>query len=253
MSNLKQQNQERWNECKVLASRGPVFAAVAQRLSAPEAKKRYQAVEKITGVPWWFIAVVHEREASQRWDRSIAQGDPWNKKSVRVPAGRGPFKSWEEAAVDALTNCAPYAARNKDWTPGGALAMLEKYNGLGYASKGLPSPYIWAGTDQYTKGKYVADHVYDPNTVDKQLGCAGLLKFMGVFNKSSSPAAVGTAAVIFGSVATAIHQSWDWVLSHPYISSAGVFIATWLILSLVFYKKETPVNVEQTQTDLSKH
>jgi len=30
------------------------------------------------------------------------------------PAGRGPFISWEEAAVDALVHCAPYAARHKD-------------------------------------------------------------------------------------------------------------------------------------------
>jgi hypothetical protein len=52
------------------------------------------------------------------------------------------------------------------------------YNGLGYANKGLPSPYVWAGTDQYTTGKYVADGVFDPNAVDRQLGCAGLLMAM---------------------------------------------------------------------------
>jgi len=34
---------------------------------------------------------------------------------------------------------------------------------------------VWAGTDQYVSGKYVRDGVYDPNVVDQQLGCAGLL------------------------------------------------------------------------------
>ena len=241
MPNLKQQNQERWNKCKVLASRGPTFASVAQRLSAPEAKKRYKAVEKITGVPWWFIAVVHEREASQRWDRNIAQGDPWNKKSVRVPAGRGPFNSWEEAAVDALTNCAPYAARNKDWTPGGALAMLEQYNGLGYASKGLPSPYIWAGTDQYTKGKYVADHVFDPNAVDQQLGCAGLLKFMGVFNKSVTTSTVGGLTALLTGLGAFTVGFWDYVKEHYLLFGVGSVALIWLVLCLISYSNQQKV------------
>jgi len=80
--------------------------------------------------------------------------------------------------VDALKNCAPYAARNTDWSPAGTLTMLEQYNGLGYFNKGIPSPYVWSGTNQYTKGKYVADGVFDPNAVDQQLGCAGLLMEM---------------------------------------------------------------------------
>jgi lysozyme family protein len=62
---------------------------LAKRLVAPEAKARYQAVEKRTGVPWAFIAVAHERECSQDWTGSLAQGDPWNRVSVHVPKGRG--------------------------------------------------------------------------------------------------------------------------------------------------------------------
>ncbi len=58
------------------------------------------------------------------------------------------------------------------------MTILERYNGLGYYHKGLPSPYVWSGTDQYVKGKYVADGVFDPNAVDSQLGCAGLLLTM---------------------------------------------------------------------------
>jgi hypothetical protein len=103
---------------------------------------------------------------------------------VAAEAGRGPFRSWEDSAVDALVNCAPYAARNKDWSVGGVLALLEQYNGLGYASRGKPSPYIWAGTDQYVSGKYVRDGFYDPNAVDRQLGCAGMLKAMAVLDPS---------------------------------------------------------------------
>jgi lysozyme family protein len=155
-------------------------STVAHRLLA--AKARYQTVAVKTGVPWFIIAVIHEREASQDWDGSLAQGDPWNRVSVHVPAGRGPFQSWEEAAVDALVNCAPHVARWNDWSAGGALTLLEQYNGLGYASRGVPSPYVWSGTDQYRSGKYVRDGVYDPTVVDRQLGCAGLLKAMMAFD-----------------------------------------------------------------------
>ena len=167
-------NARRWANARPTRS----FAAVAGRLVAPEAKARYRAVSGRTGVPWPIIAVIHERECSQNWSGSLAQGDPWNKVSTHVPAGRGPFASWEDAAVDALVSCSPHAARNRDWSIGAALTKLEEYNGLGYAARGRPSPYIWSGTDQYKSGKYVRDGVYDPDVVDSQLGCAGLLMAM---------------------------------------------------------------------------
>jgi len=169
---LSRANATRWQNAKLTRN----FTNIAKSLVA--AKARYQAVEAKTGVPWFIIAVIHERESSQDWSRSLAQGDPWNKVSIHLPKGRGPFKSWEEAAIDALVNCSPYAARWKDWTAGGTLCLLEQYNGLGYFSKGIPSPYIWSGTDQYVAGKYVRDGVFDPDVIDKQLGCAGLIRTM---------------------------------------------------------------------------
>lgn len=232
---LQEQNTKRWQECHVSTDKGPTFKKVADRLMATDAKARYKAVEKLTGVPWWFVAVVHEREASQNWNTQLGQGDPLNKKSTHVPKGRGPFTgptAWEDAAVDALTKCAPFASKNTDWSPGGALSMLEKYNGLGYANKGRPSPYIWAGTDQYVSGKYVADGVYDPNKVDTQLGCAGLLKFMGVFNTIADHPATGpTAAVVVGG--TLYTTLTSYLTAHPYIAGAiaisgGLFVM-WLI------------------------
>lgn len=171
---LKARNAARWANAKIL--RQGTFNAVAKHLV--DAKQRYQTVAIKTGVPWFVIAVIHERESSQDWTGSLAQGDPWNRVSTHVPKGRGPFVSWEAAAIDALVNCAPYASRNKDWSIGGALTLLEGYNGLGYASRGIPSPYIWSGTDQYKSGKYVRDGVFDPSAVDQQLGCAGLLLAM---------------------------------------------------------------------------
>ncbi len=181
---LKAANARRWAVAQIRPSDVAKIDAAAKRLAAPDAKARYRAVSARTGVPWFVIAVIHEREASQSWRANIAQGDPWDEVSRHVPAGRGPFRSFEDAAVDALVNCAPHAARNTDWSAGGALTLLESYNGLGYAAMGMPSPYIWASTDQYVHGKYVADHKFDPTAVDRQIGCAALLKRMAVLDPS---------------------------------------------------------------------
>jgi lysozyme family protein len=182
LTELKAANAYRWAIAKTTRN----FTSVARALAEPQAKARYQVVEKRTGVPWPVIAVIHEREAGQRWDRQLGQGDPLGEVSRHVPADRGPFKTWEDGAVDALVNCAPFASCNKDWSIGGALTLLEQYNGLGYAARGVPSPYIWSGTDQYRSGKYIRDHVFDASVIDVQLGCAGLLIAMAALDPTIS-------------------------------------------------------------------
>jgi lysozyme family protein len=168
---LTRANAKRWADAK--PTRKAEAAGVALRLY--KARQRYQAVSRETGVPWPAIAVIHERESSQDWRASLAQGDPWDRVSVHVPAGRGPFSSWEAAAIDALVKCPPFLARHKDWSIAAALTALETYNGIGYAARAVASPYLWSGTNQYRAGKYVRDGVYDPGKVDPQLGCAALL------------------------------------------------------------------------------
>lgn len=230
MSTLKQLNEQRWRDCHVPANKGPAFKAVADRILTNKAV--YQEIEKETGVPWWFIGIVHYRESNLDMKTNIANGQRFDRKTTIVPKGRGPFKSFKDAAVDALTNCSPYAAKNKDWSVGGALTMFEKYNGLGYYNKGLPSPYVWAGTDQYVRGKYVADGVYDPNHVDTQLGCAGVLKFLGVFSNTGA-AVTGTTAVIAGTgAAMATTDSSHW----PMILGIGLLVLAIAGVGYLIYK-----------------
>ncbi len=169
---LKTANAKRWANVKLTRN----FSSIAKHLV--EAKQRYITVQEKTGVPWFIIAVIHEREASQVWGTQLGQGDPLHSVSVHVPKDRGPFPTWEAGAVDALAMCKPYAARNKDWSAGGALTLLETYNGLAYANQGIPSPYVWSGTNQYTRGKIVRDHGPIEPIIDQQLGCAGLLVAM---------------------------------------------------------------------------
>jgi lysozyme family protein len=184
LARLKAANAERWTAMHPDPALAAALDRVAGRLVDPAAKARYETVSAQTKVPWFIVAVIHEREASQSWAANLAQGDPWNAVSLHVPKGQGPFDSWEAAAVNALQRCAPYAAHWTDWSVGGALTLLEQYNGLGYAQRGVPSPYLWAGTDQYRSGKYIADGHYDPNAVDHQLGCAALLARMAAADQS---------------------------------------------------------------------
>lgn len=174
---LAARNAVRWQNAKL--TRGPEFERPAVKAFAN--KSRYVNIAQRAGMGdlgWLFIACSHYRESNQDFTKNLGQGDPLDKVTTHVPKGRGPFlgpAAFEDGAVDALVNCPPYAARLTDWSVAGMLTNLERYNGLGYANKGLPSPYIWSGTDQYAKGKYVADGMFDPNAVDKQLGCAGLI------------------------------------------------------------------------------
>lgn len=230
-------NTKRWSNA--VLTRGPEFDKPARKAVAN--KDRYLAIARRSGMPdiaWVFIAVSHYRESSQDFSKSLAQGDPWNKVSTHVPAGRGPFQSFEDAAVDALVKCAPYAARLKDWSIGGMLTNLERYNGIGYASRGIPSPYIWSGTNQYKSGKYVADGVFDPNTVDKQLGCAGLIMTMMQLDPSikfdgsmAAPPAENQPAPSVTSDASRTSPS----VTNPAKGSIGAFIAS--IFSAIFRRR----------------
>jgi len=225
---LKAANAMRWANVSLTREFGPV----AKRLVA--AKPRYQSVAAKTGIPWFAVAVIHEREASQRWDTQLGQGDPLNRVSVHAPAGRGPFATWEDGAHDALVNCAPHASRWKDWSAGGVLTLLEQYNGIGYAAKGKPSPYIWSGTDQYVSGKYVRDGVFDPSVVDRQLGCAGLIMAM----MKLDPTITFTGVTIVPPKTTPVPTEKPTAspsITNPAKGSIGAFIAS--IFNAIFKRK----------------
>jgi lysozyme family protein len=63
-----------------------------------------------------------------------------------------------------------------DWSVPHMLFLLERYNGFGYRSRGVPTPYLWSLSNLYEKGKFVADGVFDPAAVSKQCGAAVMLK-----------------------------------------------------------------------------
>src|SRR5262245_42001636 len=58
-------------------------------------KAQYQAVEARTGVPWFVIAALHNRESDADFSTYLGNGEPLNRKTTLVPKGRGPFENWQ--------------------------------------------------------------------------------------------------------------------------------------------------------------
>ncbi|WP_201160076.1 hypothetical protein [Rhodoplanes elegans] len=165
-----------WTKAAIVPARRDDAAAVAARIRA--AQDRYLPVARATGVPWWMIGALHMRESSLSFAGHLHNGDSLNGYTRQVPKGRpkvghGPPFGWTESAIDALTMKGLQTVTV--WSLERVLYECERYNGWGYLGKGN-SPYLWSWTTLYAGGKYVRDHVYDPNAVDRQPGVVAIFK-----------------------------------------------------------------------------
>lgn len=162
-----------WEGMEISPNRKTEAANVAKKILSN--KTRYQNIEQATGVPWHFIALVHYRESSLNFGKNLANGQPLSMKTTIVPKGRGPYATFEESAVDSLVNVQKYT-KDRDWSLPMYIYTIEGYNGYGYHGKGIPSPYLWGGTNKQKAGKYVSDGVFSSSTWDTQLGVLAILK-----------------------------------------------------------------------------
>lgn len=134
----------------------------------------------------YILGAIHFKEASCNFAGVLHNGEKiigTGKKTRLVPAGRGPFVTWEEAAIDAIRmNPKRWAGLYTSRDIGKILYALERYNGTGYisgAGKSENSPYLWASSNigLDNKGKYVADGKFDPNATQlKTVGAAVIIK-----------------------------------------------------------------------------
>lgn len=174
---------EKYKAAKINADKVAVSKAIADKL-AKYKDTHYQPVGDVVGCPWWVVACIHNQECGEdvgvfkavlhNGEKIVGTG----KKTTLVPKGKGPFATWNDAAINALGG--PGKMKGKASDIGTALAFLERYNGMGYRAKGVPSPYLWSYTDQYVKGKYVADGKYSATAVSKQSGVAAIMKSLGL-------------------------------------------------------------------------
>ena len=181
-TDAKSFQEKRWNSAEVRPAWRPKIDAAVDRYVRN--KRRYVAIKNLRpapSVPARVIFVLHGRESTWSFKKHLHEGSSLKSRTRWVPKGRpkkgSPPFTFEESAVDAL-----YVLKDMehwDWDDThNLLQNIETYNGLGYQRyhKNVPSPYLWSGTTAYTRGKYVADGKFSNLAVDKQIGCAAILK-----------------------------------------------------------------------------
>lgn len=178
---------KQWDSMVIKPDRVDEFRKLALKLILQ--KQIYDAIQDGTahdglgadgqGVSWYMIAVLHLRESDADFKTYLGNGQALNRRTTIVPKGRGPFlgqNAFYNGAIDALN--VDGLSSIIDWRLEKILYQCEIYNGTGYNNKGLPSPYLWGGTNIQKRGKYVPDGVWNSRVMDSQPGCAPILKMM---------------------------------------------------------------------------
>lgn len=214
-----------WEGMKIHDAKVAAADQAARRILA--GKARYQDVERRTKVPWFFVGLTHLREGNLNFGTYLGNGQSITRVTTIEPRGRGPWPTFEAGAVDALTKMQFINQPPGFWTLERIAYCLEGFNGYGYRGKGVNSPYLWASTNRYTKGKFPRDHVFDPNMVDTQLGSMAVLARLCAMDAEvndrvngkkddgavRSPAKdtilVGAAAGV-GTAAASAKRGWSW-------------------------------------------
>jgi lysozyme family protein/peptidoglycan hydrolase-like protein with peptidoglycan-binding domain len=180
-SALREEYETLFGKLFIRPERQSQIDSIFRRIAQPTARQRYDEVQAATGVPWFLVGIIHNLEASLRFDRHLHNGDPLTAKTVQVPAGRPPGNppfAWQDSAVDSLKmkNLQDWT----DWSLPGIAFVLERFNGTGYRNKHphVKSPYLWSFSNIYTSGKYVRDGVFSDDAVSEQCGGIVMLRHM---------------------------------------------------------------------------
>lgn len=176
---LKAEYRHMFSICAIKASRRPFVNMALRKIM--DGELRYLEIANQYAMPWIFLGCIHLMESGCNFNRQLHNGDSLNSRTIHVPKGRPPLPllppfTFEQSAKDALDLFG--FDKWKDWTIEGILWSMEKWNGLGYRQyhPNVKSPYLWAATSLYTKGKYVSDTKFSPNAVSQQIGIAAILQ-----------------------------------------------------------------------------
>jgi Uncharacterized conserved protein len=179
-SQLKDEYQHLFDTCVIRQAKAKQVEAILSKIEPN--RNRYSAVGDPLGIPWYFLGVIHNMEASLNFKTHLHNGDPLTKRTTHVPPGRPktgepPF-TWEDSATDALKLERLHGL--DDWSLPAMLFRLEKFNGFGYRTRHpeVLSPYLWSFSNHYTRGKFVADGKFSSTAVSLQCGAAILLRRM---------------------------------------------------------------------------
>ena len=191
--------EKMWSAATVLPSYRAKALAAARKIIG--LRSFYLDAEKATGAPWWWIGCVHYREGDCAPHACLANGDPavgTGRRTVNVPAGRGPYHTFAESAVDAL-RYEGLLGRVQVSVPW-CLWAAEKINGFVAAHN---SNYIWAGTTKMQRGMWVRDHQFDPTVNDPRPGVAAIMKELFAIDHTLEPAQGARPAIVAAGLASA--------------------------------------------------
>lgn len=127
----------------------------------------YERVTKDTKIDARIVGALHAMEADCDLRRRLEDGTELNN-----------GEDWVEEAIKTIN----FDIKKFKFPPSNLteyLLFIEAHNGRGYRGK-IFSPYLFSGTQFYTKGKYDRDGHYDPELVSKQVGAIPILKMLGV-------------------------------------------------------------------------
>jgi lysozyme family protein len=167
-----------FNSCSIREQHVSDVKWCVGKLTDSDNRQLYNRVAEETCAPWYFIGIIHAMEASFDFHTHLHNGDPLRAKTVQVPSGRPPVwdppNDWASSAIDAITF--DHFADQPDWSLARTLYNWEGYNGWRSRAMGINTPYLWSFSNQYSKGKFVADNVWNADAVSKQCGAAVMLK-----------------------------------------------------------------------------
>lgn len=183
-----------WDTMQIVRDESVMTRTVEKIIACRSA---YEEVEKLTGVPWYFVGICDMREGGGGARRHLHNGDSLARPTVQVPAnrppGKGPF-TFIQSAVDALQ--IKGLDKITAWPIERLAYEFERFNGFGYRSAriNIPSPYLWGGTNHQQPGKYIRDHVFSKTVMDTQHGCMPLLKLIAAECDVLIPSIYGATA-----------------------------------------------------------
>lgn len=181
---LRSEYERLFNTCAVRPNRAAAVNRIVEDIAQDPESRQYKNLEAAMGIPWFFIAAVHQMESDRSFKRHLHNGDSLLRQTVRHPPNRPPHPppvggfTWIQSATDALGM--KRLGPNTNWSLAGTLYQLERYNGMGYRQKHphVLSPYLWSFSEHYTRGKYASDGVWSETLVSKQCGAAVILRRM---------------------------------------------------------------------------
>lgn len=177
--------QNLWNTMIINPSSVDEIKSIVHQIEKNKTLYEYVSEKIGSKLPWYFIGVIHYMECNCNTNQHLHNGDSLRARTYNVPKGRpiadpqnGKSTSYTfiESAIDALTFQG--FTKCEDWSLPVMLEQLEEYNGCGYQKHGINTPYLWAETNHYEKGKFVSDGEFDPEAISKQIGCAPLIRYL---------------------------------------------------------------------------